>query len=172
MTDKQKKRIHQKVCACIPVKVINVMLLRPGRPKETTITPSQIPRNQKVKSKNASMCKERYDSSCQLLWKGCAAWHKIKRVKGAEEINNSAELFKGLADWLKTNWEFQARRTEAFTVVLIKVALGEHLRKIFRSGSKQSPWSCDGINDRKREIERLGRLCLKSPWLQSRDLIP
>lgn len=55
---------------------------------------------------------------------------------GAEQINNSAELFKGLADWLKTNWEFRARRTEAFTVVLIKVALEERLREIFRSGSE------------------------------------
>lgn len=49
-------------------------------------------------------------------------------VKRGEQINNSAELFKGLADWLKTNWEFQARATEGFVVVLIKVALVRRVR--------------------------------------------
>lgn len=29
-----------------------------------------------------------------------------KRVKREEQINYSAELFKALAVWLKTNWEF------------------------------------------------------------------
>lgn len=50
-------------------------------------------------------------------------------MKTAEQINNSAELFKGLADWLKTNWEFQAGGTEGFIVLLIKIALGERLSK-------------------------------------------